>query len=130
MSTQSAGAGSNGSAALASQPRRVFNADQMNASFGGAGTGIGLAAFADNLGPETVWGKLFLYLAPVVAISFTVVMSLIFAKLEQREIRNQNAKAIATVEAEINSPDCSFVRKQELQVILKALRDEKIAYRL
>ncbi|WP_405521168.1 hypothetical protein [Streptomyces canus] len=102
----------------------------MNASFGGAGTGIGLAAFADNLGPETVWGKLFLYLAPVVAISFTVVMSLIFAKLEQREIRNQNAKAIATVEAEINSPDCSFVRKQELQVILKALRDEKIAYRL
>ncbi|MEV5386946.1 hypothetical protein [Streptomyces sp. NPDC052721] len=64
------------------------------------------------------------------AIAFTVVMSWIFAKLEQREIRNQNAKAIATVEAEINSPDCSLARKQELQVILKALRDERIAYRL
>ncbi|MES4908430.1 MULTISPECIES: hypothetical protein [unclassified Streptomyces] len=130
MSSQTAGTGSNGAAVLASQPRRVFNADQMNASFGGAGTGIGLAAFADNLGPESIWGKLFLYLAPVVAIAFTIVMSWIFAKLEQREIRNQNAKAIATVEAEINSPDCSILRKQELQEVLKMLRDEKIAHRL
>ncbi|MFB8126192.1 hypothetical protein ACFVG1_33020 [Streptomyces bacillaris] len=102
----------------------------MNASFGGAGTGISLAAFADNLGPESLWGKLFLYLAPVVAISFTIIMSWTFAKLEQREIRNQNTKAIATIEAEINSSDCSMMRKQELQVILKALRDERIAYRL
>ncbi|MGW6745973.1 hypothetical protein ACWGDX_35445 [Streptomyces sp. NPDC055025] len=64
------------------------------------------------------------------AIAFTVVMSWVFAKLEQREIRNQNAKAIATVQSEISDPETSLERKNELKVILKSLRDERIAYRL
>ncbi|GAU69401.1 hypothetical protein SSP35_12_00490 [Streptomyces sp. NBRC 110611] len=108
----------------------MFNADHLNASFGGAGGGVGLAAFSDNLGSDTVAGKIFLYLAPVGAVAFAILMSWIFVKLEQREIRNQNAKAIATVEMELGSQGISLERKQELQQILKSLKDEKIAHRL
>lgn len=112
------------------QPRRVFNADQLSASFGGAGGGIGLVAVGSHMDPDGIWSDIFLYLAPVVAIAFTVVMSWIFAKLEQREIRSQNEKAIATVQSEINDPETSPERKEELRGMLKSLRDERIAYRL
>lgn len=131
MTTSATGAGSSsGSAVLAVQPRRVFNADQLSASFGGAGGGIGLVAVGSHMDPDGIWSDIFLYLAPVVAIAFTVVMSWIFAKLEQREIRSQNEKAIATVQSEINDPETSPERKEELRGMLKSLRDERIAYRL
>ncbi|MYV51852.1 hypothetical protein [Streptomyces sp. SID3212] len=131
MTTSATGAGSsNGSAVLAVQPRRVFNADQLSASFGGAGGGIGLVAVGSHMDPDGVWSDVFLYLAPVVAIAFTVLMSWLFAKLEQREIRSQNEKAIATVQLEISDPETSPERKEELRGMLKMLRDERIAYRL
>ncbi|MGW3113525.1 hypothetical protein [Streptomyces sp. NPDC001091] len=131
MTNQATGAGAtNGVAVLAAQPRRVFNADQLNASFGGAGGGIGLVAIGSHMDPDGIWSDIFLYMAPVVAIAFTVVMSWVFVALEQRESRNQNARAIATVQEEINDSATSYERKRELEVILKTLRDEKIAYRL
>ncbi|MBQ1157137.1 hypothetical protein KBZ21_02940 [Streptomyces sp. A73] len=108
----------------------MFNADHLNASFGGAGGGVGLAAFSDNLGSDTISGKVFLYLAPVGAVAFSILMSWIFARLEQREIRNQIAKAISTVEVELNSSNVSLERKHELQQVLKSLRDEMIAHRV
>ncbi|MFG2404247.1 hypothetical protein ACGFR8_07885 [Streptomyces brevispora] len=102
----------------------------MSASFGGAGGGIGLVAIADHIDDASLWQDCFLYLAPVAAIAFTILTSWTFAKLEEREIRSKNAKAVATIRGEIADPDTSLERKNELRDMLKSLRDEQIAYRL
>ncbi|MEE1774850.1 hypothetical protein PUR25_01930 [Streptomyces sp. JV181] len=102
----------------------------MSASFGGAGGGIALVAIADHMEKGSLWSDIFLYLAPVAAIAFTLLTSLLFAKLEEREIRSKNTKAIATIREEIADPDTSLERKEELRAMLKSLRDEQIAYRL
>ncbi|AGK81831.1 hypothetical protein ACIF6I_03440 [Streptomyces microflavus] len=131
MSSQTTGAGTtSGLSVLDAQHRRVFNFDLMMASFGGAGGGIGLVAFADHMDEGGIWNDLFLYLAPVVAITSTFVVSWAIAKLEEREIRSKNSRAVKTIQAEISDPETGLDRKNELRAMLRKLQDERIALRL
>lgn len=112
------------------QPRRVFNYDQLSAAIGGAGAGIGTAALGNHMDPKGFWHDIFLYAAPLLAITVSILVNWVCATAERREIAQGIKRAMATAQEEIDDITTTLARRDELRAVLKSLRDEKIAHRI
>ncbi|MFF6904469.1 hypothetical protein ACFY9Q_00830 [Streptomyces sp. NPDC012389] len=92
----------------------AFNADQLRASLAGAGAGIGMAAFLGETYQDKILGKIFLYLAPLIAVILSAFFEWILISLERNSRRKKAKIRYASVQAMLNATTLDPDRKSEL----------------
>ncbi|BCL23288.1 hypothetical protein [Streptomyces tuirus] len=91
-----------------------FNADALKASLAGAGAGVGLAAFVGESYQDEIAGKVFLYLAPLIAVLLSAFFEWILVNLELVSRRKKARIRYASVQAMLNVQNLDPARKAEL----------------
>ncbi|MFI0817161.1 hypothetical protein ACH4TX_11725 [Streptomyces sp. NPDC021098] len=91
-----------------------FNADALKASLAGAGAGVGLAAFVGESYQDKIAGKVFLYLAPLIAVLLSALFEWILVTLELVSRRKKAKIRYASVQAMLNVQNLDPARKAEL----------------